>query len=325
MRKLTQNILPGETLTFPSCKTFVYLRSEHAVSFKFITMFNKIDRTIDNFQDSFSVTANTYFLRVEITSDNAQELSCILIEDTGIDYTPITGDVFISNDEDNKIPVVFDEGCATVINSAMYPVQVGNYYPNLNCQGVDYPKYWQKDYRGSYPFSFWNTSNMGGTGLQVWAPILNGGTYRGFIERISIIPTINTYLELWYKYFDGLGDTHSFTSYKTINDHQFIDSDSLRSFGHKNVTRASLLLSDTLRHTYPLLQNVMNVYEPKFPIEVQVKNVDYTDKRLNSYCSISTKDVCEYEIYVEGTMFQLASGSRGFYFNHTNFQPSCGV
>lgn len=105
MKKITQNIGAGETITFPSCKTFVNLRSKFPVDFKFITMFNKIDRTITNFQDSFSVTANAYFLRVEITSVQAQELNVILIEDTGIEYTPITGNVFISNDDSNAVPV----------------------------------------------------------------------------------------------------------------------------------------------------------------------------------------------------------------------------
>jgi len=105
MRKITQNIPAGGKIVFPGCKTFVFLTCAYPVSFNFITVFNRIERTIEDFSDTFSVTAKNYFLRVEVTSETEQEITAILLDDGNIEYRPLRDEVHITNNDDSKIPI----------------------------------------------------------------------------------------------------------------------------------------------------------------------------------------------------------------------------
>ena len=97
MKKFTYNMTAGITYSFPSCKTFVFLRTDYDVSFKFISLWNKVDKEIEGFKDSFSITADEYFLQVRVVSSVDQEVSAILIDDAKVLYQPIMGEVTISN------------------------------------------------------------------------------------------------------------------------------------------------------------------------------------------------------------------------------------
>ena len=314
MRKLTQNILPGETLTFPSCKTFVYLRSEHAVSFKFITMFNKIDRTIDNFQDSFSVTANTYFLRVEITSDNAQELSCILIEDTGIDYTPITGDVFISNNENNFIPAK-----SYNINSRDYPVPVYSPKGVLTNKKIDNERLYKGNYNERFKAGCYVESQQAASDLECYGifPKMNTSDNNplyidAFLTSLIVYPETDNFLELWI-YTNNSNCNHDFiTPIETLinpdgkvkvftNYH----SDTYSKIYYKNVAR-SILENETeeyLLHSFPIKSGVPFELPMAKPIWLQPSSY-VSSVYQDEFLTITTKTNCHFNFNVTIEMFE---------------------
>jgi hypothetical protein len=129
MKKFTYNATAGITYSFPSCKTFVFLRSDHDVSFKFISLWNKIDKEIEGFKDSFSITAKDYFLQVRVVSSTNQEISAILIDDDKINYQPIMGEVTIAN---TPLPVNINNSLLSVdIDNVPLPVEITNTSTNV--------------------------------------------------------------------------------------------------------------------------------------------------------------------------------------------------
>jgi len=128
MKKFTYNMTAGITYSFPSCKTFVFLRTDYDVSFKFISLWNKIDKEIEGFKDSFSITAEEYFLQIRVVSSVNQEVSAILIDDSKVQYQPIMGEVTISN---TPLPVDMTNQVVDVdIQNTLVNVHLDNANPN---------------------------------------------------------------------------------------------------------------------------------------------------------------------------------------------------
>jgi len=305
MRKLTQNISAGQTLSFPSCKTFVYLRSEYAVSFKFITMFNKIDRTIDNFQDSFSVTANTYFLRVEITSENAQELSCILIEDTGIDYTPITGDVFISNDDNNHIPVK-----SYNVNSRDYPVPVYSPEGVQTNHKIDSQKFYKSNYYERFKSCGYTPSQNAASDLECYAlfpsvdsPYCFLGGYT-FITEMWLTPETDNFFEMWSYHRSSKTwldyDTHInwLTSLDSYVDNYYGNDLEMHEIRYKNVTRETLSTraNQYLMYSFPIKAG--EIFYMKFDYPIPVPSRSSKSSGNTRIFTFTTKTNCHFEFNI---------------------------
>jgi len=301
MKKLTQTINAGNTVVFPSCKSFVFLRSEYPVSFKFITMYNKIDRTINEFQDSFSVTANTYFLRVEIKSMETQEVSCILIEDTAISYTPITGDVYISNDLNHRIPTQ-----SYITNSSNYPAPVYSPKGMQTNHKIDSQKFYKSNYSERFKSGCFIESQQAASDLECYSifPSIDysygfAGQH-AFITEIWVTPETDNFLEFWYvnsnarswyDYNTSLGWMKSLDGYVS---NYFGGHLELHDIRYKNETRINLLNApyQYLLFSFPIKAN--ETYHQKFdyPLLIPLRS----SKVYGNYSclTITTKTNCHF-------------------------------
>ena len=308
MKKLTQNIPAGGTISFPSCKTFVFLRSSTPVSFKFITLYNRIDRQIENFKDTFSVTADTYFLRVEVHSEEAQELSCILIEDTKIDYTPITGDVFISNDESHKVncscDVINDREDAMLVRNYGSLFQTVNNDFSLNHNGYE-------DCRFQHIYiPLTGNPNFQAYNLQLKTPTVLGVDYRVLpsIYSLEITPTIDTklliitppynqtYIHLPNVYYNSDLRSALKQLYPTRANTQgclnYIKT------GYNNLSALPAAEDYDVIYSYSIKQNTTEKIKFDLPFKVeQWHTTDYVSSHPSFM--ITTKDACDFEMHID--------------------------
>ncbi len=310
MKKLTQNIAAGETVIFPSCKTFVFIQSVEPVDFKFITLFNRIDRQIEGFSDTFSVTAANYFLRIEVFSEVAQEITVVLIEDSHVEYKPLRDHVKVT------------DGCIKVVNTGNYPVQVGGKYCLPVMLGPDHVKY-SGDF-GGIPWDF-ITDDRRGTNLNVWCPLFSKSQYSDstnwFLDKISITSSIDTCLEIWHYYVYSTGQYHGFSDYKNCSYHNMKYSTAISNYRrvyYKDVTRTSLEATDDLIISRPLKANVLTEFTPNVPFFMGRTNNTTGHKQ---FLSITTKDVCEFSLHLEGLSF--VDSPTNDVLKNMNNQPVC--
>ncbi len=311
MRKLDQEISANETISFPSCKTFVFLRSEYPVSFKFITLFNRIDRTIENFQDSFSVTADTYFLRVEITSKYAQTLSCILIEDTKIEYTPITGDVFISNDESHKVPVsgiIENSGGSSSINETIPVLQPRGHLLHIS-QGGNFDKFptYYTNYYLEHFFSSYITSSADAT--KIYACSINSASFSGskffYLTEIKITPDVDCNLCLFIiSQTSGFMNSYDLTIYENFYKNVVYEN---TPSGYLRLMKKTVLFSDIenneiLYEKIPLKAGEEKIVNFHTPILLDTRSSwNYQPK---GYFTICTDIPAQYNLFCKCKYYQ---------------------
>ena len=320
MRKITQNITAGGKVVYPGCKTFVFLTCAEPVSFNFITVFNRIERTIEDFSDTFSVTAKNYFLRVEVTSETTQEVTAILLDDGNIEYKPLRDEVSVVSGQCN-----ITQGKGKVVNFGEYPVQVGANYPLMTTNVLDKVKYERSGgVEGSDPWIWHNTENMGGSDLKLWSPCFytyysspNYWKNHSFIERISIKPTIDTFLEVWGRP-EATTQNHLY-QFNLFKNSKMMDNISNKytgysTFGYRSETQANWVgdSDNQLFLRYPCPANILTSFTPLYPFEFlqgPVINISLFQFTCQYLTTITTSDPCEYEMYIEGTDFQYSNTS----------------
>jgi len=319
LKKLTQTIYGGGKIIFPGCKTFVFLTCDTPVDFNFITVFNRVERTIEQFSDTFSVTAENYFLRVEVSSSVTQEITVILLDDTKIEYRPLKDRVTVDEGDINiHGECAISHGLIKVANRGDYGVQIGANVPVMTTHVLDKVKYQRAGVEGAEAWYWYNKGSIGGSNLNLWSPCFytnssfpNYYARYLYLERIKIKPTIDTHLEIWGNPIIGSGSALPFY-FASLHKVEHMDNIQAKVtdnfvFGYRDEPH-SLFHSDVknkLFVSYPCPANVLTEFKPLYPFQF-LQGTLYTSSKLFStefLTTITTEDECEYDIYVEGVSF----------------------